>query len=86
MDRKKIIWSLIVGGLSGELLVMWLVPKYITWYFDPPVEMGFSCTEPIRWALNRLVLAQFIGLGVGAIGGLLVLFLLRSRSAPTVQG
>jgi LPXTG-motif cell wall-anchored protein len=81
MNGKRILWALALGGAVGEILTAWLAPKYIVWYFDPPVEMGFSCREPIVWALGRFQTTQLVGLGVGALLGLVVLFWTRKRKA-----
>lgn len=82
MDRNKILWALLIGAVVGEVLMLWLAPKYIVWYFDPPVEMGFSCREPIDWALSRLQVAQIVGIVGGGLVGIVTLFFVRRRLAP----
>ena len=79
MDKKSVLRAMIVGGALIEILVSWLAPKSIVWYFDPPVQMGFTCREPIEWALQRLQTVQLVGLGVGAVLGVIVLMVYRKR-------
>jgi hypothetical protein len=46
--------------------------------------MGFSCVEPIHWALRKLQIAQTAGLVVGAIAGLaLALTILKKKAVQT---
>ena len=79
MDRKSIFRSLLIGGALAEILVTWLGPKYIVWFFEPPVQFGISCREPLTWALGRMQTLQIGALVVGAILGVVVLFSFRKR-------
>lgn len=83
MTRKRLIWALILGAAIGEILAVWLAPKYIIWYFDPPVEMAVNCREPIVWALARLQTAQMWGLIVGALLGLVAVLAIGRRSSAS---
>jgi len=75
-------WVFLFGALGGALLVSWIAPSFIAWYFQPPVEFGVSCTDPIRWALQRLRRAQMWGLLAGGILAVaLQLVLRRGRGA-----
>ena len=85
MDRKSIFRSLLVGGALAEVLVTWLGPKYIVWFFEPPVQFGISCREPLTWALGRMQSAQIIALVVGSLLGLVTLVLFRRRRAKNSQ-
>lgn len=79
MQRKGMFWAVIVGAAVGELLVGWLGPKYLLWYFDPPVHTGCTCTEAVAWAVGHLQTAQLVALGVGGVIGALVLAIMRRR-------
>ncbi len=83
MTRKRLLWAIILGAAIGEILAVWLAPKYIIWYFDPPVEMGFNCKAPIAWALARLQTTQLFALGVGAVLGLTTLFVFSRRGSTS---
>jgi hypothetical protein len=75
-------WAFALGAIVGVLLLTWLAPFFIAWYFEPPVEFGVSCTDPIRWALRRFQKAQFAGLLIGGFGALLVRAALRGGRDP----
>ena len=75
-----LLWLMAAFGLLGNVLATWLAPKFIAWYFNPPAQVGFSCVEPIQWALSRFRAAQFWGLGLGVLLGVVVYFLVRRRN------
>jgi hypothetical protein len=78
---KRALYFALGGALIGIALTTWLAPGMITWYFSPPVETGFSCNDPINWALRRLQTAQLWGIGVGGVLGLIVYgFVHRKRN------
>lgn len=73
--KMKTVLSLTaVGALIGGLLSTWLAPKVISWYFMPPAQIGFSCADPITWALAKLQIAQAVGIAVGAVVGMMLFF------------
>ena len=80
--RSRILWSMGTGALVGELLFSWIAPKVIAWWFNPPVQFGINCVEPIQWALKRLQWAQLVGLLAGAISGLVLYLMFRRRGSP----
>jgi hypothetical protein len=71
---KRLVFYLIFGAALGTLLSTWLGPKAIGWYFNPPVNIGINCHEAIRWAMNKLVLTQMIGVAAGAALGVIIFF------------
>jgi hypothetical protein len=74
------------GAMIVAALTAWLAPGVITWYFNPPVEMGgFSCTVPIAWALQRLQWAQLWGVVVGGVLGLVVSGVVQRRRVRTLE-
>lgn len=73
------LWLIAIFAILGNVLATWLAPKMITWYFTPPAQLGFTCTEPIDWALSRFRAAQMWGLALGAVLGLVVYFLVKRR-------
>lgn len=83
MERKGMLWAIIVGAAAAELLVGWLAPKYLLWYFDPPVHTGCTCTEAVGWAVGHLQRAQLIALAIGGILGALILWIMRRRGGRT---
>ncbi len=85
MGVKYLIRSMLVGGAIGVILVTWLGPGYLVWYFKPPVSNALSCEIPIEWALTRLRNAQIIALALGSFAGVLVLFGYQRRKKEKHQ-
>ena len=82
MEKKtgmSYLWFALFGGFFCATLVTWLAPQVIAWYFKPPAQVEFSCEAPIRWALEKLRLAQFVGLGAGIALGLFIRFAFRKN-------
>ena len=74
------------------LLAAWLGPRYLAWYFRPPVELGpntFNCTDPmlraLQWGMNRLLLIELVAAGVGLVTGLVLSLLTRKREVAVAD-
>ena len=76
---KTVLWLTVVGALVGGLLSTWLAPKAIAWYFIPPAQIGFSCADPITWALAKLQIAQAVGIVAGAVFGMVLFFVFAKK-------
>ncbi len=76
--RKAIVFSAL-GPVLGLLLATWIGPKFLLWWFKPPVNPGFDCSPAIFWGMKRLIGIQIVGLAVGLIVGLLLAFALSRR-------
>jgi len=84
--RKTWIWLLLAGAFLGNVLVTWLAPKVIAWYFEPPAQFGFNCVAPIEWALTRMKWSQAVGSAVGGIIGVVLYFMTaRKRQEPQMM-
>jgi hypothetical protein len=81
--RKSIIWVMGIGGSIGCILACWLAPKFIAWYFEPPVEIGVSCRASIQSAMLKLQWSQVVGIVGGALTGLLIYMAFRRRRPST---
>ena len=81
---KQVLWMSASLSLLAGILGTWLAPKAISWYFDPPVQIGVNCKAATVWAMSRLVWAQGICLILGAVLGALAAFwwLRRAESKP----
>ncbi len=77
--------ALLAGGLVGVLLATWITPTLIAWWFEPPVEVGCSCQEPILWAMSTFRRTQLVGLVSGAIAGFVAWALFRRSTSPTYR-
>ncbi len=78
-NTMSYVWFALFGGFFAASIVSWVAPGAIAWYFKPPAQVEFSCEAPIRWALEKLRLTQFVGLGVGLLGGFFIRFAFRKR-------
>jgi hypothetical protein len=73
---KSLFW----GALIGAALSSYFAPKFIGWYFEPPVEIGVNCRPAVDWSLHKLQYAQLGGALIGAILGLSLVLGLRRKS------
>jgi small basic protein len=79
---KRVSIAALVCGIVFGILSTWLGPKMIAYWYTPPVPTAFNCTEPITWALHRLVWTQIIGTLIGLAVGVVLGVLMRRREAP----
>ena len=77
--KPKFLMFIFLGAIIGSALASWLAPKGIAWYFDPPVDIGVNCKSATEWAMNRLRTMQIVGLGVGAVFGLILAIVVKRR-------
>ena len=61
-----------VGGIVGIALMTWLGPKMIGLILTPPVSFGVNCEPAAAYSMQKLIIAQIVGL---VIGSLLTLFI-----------
>jgi hypothetical protein len=68
----RTVLNFVVGfALVGALLSSWLGPKLLGWYITPGFGSLNACScDAITLALNRLVVTQMAGVGIGAVLGL----------------
>ena len=69
---KRVFQLALLIGLIGAVLVSWLAPKAIAWYFDPPVNIGVNCRQAVEWSMSRLQTSQLIGFIIGILIGLAI--------------
>jgi formate/nitrite transporter FocA (FNT family) len=83
---KKLMWTLIAGGLIGAVLFAWLSPYIIVWYFSPPADLGISCKSAVEWAIETYRKVMFTGVLLGVIVSsiLFFAFVKRGSSAQAV--
>jgi len=68
-DLRTVWWS-ISGAILFVILITWMGPTLISWWFTPPVDTLFNCKGPIEWSLKRFQWAQMAALALGALLGL----------------
>lgn len=69
----------LICGLLCSTVATLTAPHLLSWYASPPVPIGVTCDLAISWGMNKLILAQVLGLGVGAAIGALLSFKFRYR-------
>lgn len=56
-----------IGGLIGLAVMTWLGPKMIGVLLTPPVSFGVNCEPATIYSMQKLIVAQLIGLVLGVI-------------------
>ena len=91
---KGALILMLAGALAGIAAASAIVPPMLGWYTSPgglpagaQIQAVVNIPEVIRYATSRLILYQSIGAAVGALVGLTLRLLFRSRpqapAAPT---
>jgi hypothetical protein len=93
---RRALWFAPITALLFFGLGCWLGPKWLSYYFTPPVIAGapstFSCTPSIDWAMQELLKIQLGGVVAGLILGTALTAYLNHRAAkkglpaPAVAG
>ena len=65
----------LVGGIMGLAIMTWLGPKMIGVLLTPPVSFGVNCEPATAYSMQKLIIAQLIGLVLGVI----ITFWVRSK-------
>ncbi len=73
---KSYLTGISFGALASLILMSWIAPRTIGWYFEPPVEIGVNCRPAADWAMGKLLIAQVISVIVGGVVGLIATYLL----------
>lgn len=61
----------LIGGLIGIAFMTWIGPKMIGLILTPPVSFGVNCEPAATYSMQKLIIAQLVGL---VLGTLLTLF------------
>jgi hypothetical protein len=87
---KTVLIFVLAGALVGGLLASLIVPPALSWYITPgglpegaQIQALVQIPETIRYATGKLMQAQAIGVGIGAVAGLIagVLFVRRKHGS-----
>ncbi|MBU6154089.1 MAG: hypothetical protein KGP28_07290 [Bdellovibrionales bacterium] len=73
----------ILGALAALSLASIFLPGLMVWYFEPPVNPGYSCAPSIQKALDLFRIAQAVTLFFGGIFGFI--FALRWTKKPAAK-
>jgi hypothetical protein len=79
---KWLLGSTVFGMVVTGAGVSLCLPRFFSWYFEPPASIGVSCSGAVRWAVERVLQVQFFALIVGGIIGFVLAFMLRKRQKP----
>lgn len=77
---KKLTILLALGLALGNLITTYFGPRLLTWWFESPVNMAVNCTDPIQWAMRKLIILQMVGTAVGIVAGGFVYFVFFKKS------
>lgn len=81
---KASLFSGLIGLTLGWILSTWFAPDAISWYFDPPVDIGVNCKEATVWAMERFRFAQLVAMSAGAILSIVAtIFIAKKLSKQT---
>lgn len=64
-----------IGGLLGAVAMTFLGPKMIGLLLTPPVSFGVNCEPATIYSMQKLIIAQVVGLVLGVI----ITFFLRYK-------
>jgi hypothetical protein len=76
---KWLFGSSMLGMTASGVGVSLVLPRFFSWYFEPPASIGVSCSGAVRWTVERVLQVQFLALIVGALAGLSLALIWRSR-------
>ena len=79
---KKLSILSAVGLALGNFIATYFGPTFLRWWFESPVNMAVNCTDPIQWAMKKLIVLQTIGSIVGIVIGITAFFLFFKKSEP----
>lgn len=75
----------LVMALVGDIAAIFIAPKMIHYWFEPPVAAGaqaaFNCTGALDWGIQRLIAFQLWATLAGAVIGMIFAFLLWRRAS-----
>lgn len=78
----RYLWWAFSGAIVLVVLITWLGPTLISWWFTPPVDTLFNCKGPIEWSLKRFQWAQIAALLLGSVLGLAGSLIFKKK--PTI--
>ncbi len=64
-----------IGGIVGLAVMTWFGPKMIGVLLTPPVSFGVNCEPATIYSMQKLIIAQLVGLVLGVI----ITFWIRSK-------
>lgn len=80
-SKNSLAFSFVAfGGLVGIILSCLYGPNLISWWFEPPVEVGYNCRPATDWAMNRLILVQILSLFTGSLISLGIMRIFKRKS------
>jgi hypothetical protein len=75
----KIFLTILFGFFLGVTVTALFSPSVISWYFDPPTNIGVSCKEAVAWGINAYQKMVMIGGVMGLFVGVILAVLLSRR-------
>jgi hypothetical protein len=76
---KWLVGSTVFGMIGSGVGISLALPRFFSWYFEPPASIGVSCSGAVRWAVERVLQIQLLSLFVGGLAGFILAFIWRAR-------
>lgn len=82
---KKFYLLSAIGLVLGNFVATYFGPSLLTWWFESPVNMAINCSEPIQWAMKKLIIIQLTLSVAGLIAGFALSFFIfgSKKETPT---
>lgn len=76
-----VLFCFFLGATATALFA----PAVVSWYFDPPTNIGVSCKEAVSWGINAYQKMVLIGGVMGLVSGIVVAVLMRRKKVIAVK-
>ncbi|MGZ3694166.1 MAG: hypothetical protein ACXWQO_08190 [Bdellovibrionota bacterium] len=86
---KRFILAVLAGALLGGVVLAWLSPSVLLWYFSPPADLAITCKPAVQWAMVTYRKVILTGILLGAIVSAILFLAVNSRrkhKAAPVEG
>lgn len=86
---KRLLFSLLIGAMAGDVLTVLFAPSALTWFATPGTGTALcNCAETAKETAQALVRAQLVGTAIGGLVGMVLgelfsaLWRSRKKKAP----
>ncbi len=77
---RRSLTIVFAGGLVVTAAVAWFGPGLISWYYNPPVELGVSCKPAVEWGIAVYQKLVLWGTGAGFLLGAAAALVFRPKA------
>lgn len=83
-STKRIALLFAVGGIIGTLLIGFLAPAMLGWYWQTPMDIGVNCKPAVEWGVDRFQKLQLGGVVVGGLTNVILFSVIFGRKPKAV--